>query len=157
MYVVRYKNFREAIDPQRRLVKLVECNLWKAPAPEGVSDWIPDHEIRSEALGVSIFTTGTDEKLHYHERTWEIYQVFEGQLRIAVKPFRLGEWQAVSLAIHDMIILTPGTFHLVDSTCQHITQVTQAPPALSDKVILSQQDEIDAAKAALAKLGKQSG
>jgi mannose-6-phosphate isomerase-like protein (cupin superfamily) len=149
MYVIRYKDFREAIDPQRRLVKLSGCNLWKAPSSEGTSDWEPDHEIRSEAIGISLFTTGTDEILHYHERTWEIYQVLEGRLKIAVKPFRLAPWEAVSLAVHDMIILTPGTFHLIDSTCLHTTHVIQTPASISDKVVIIQPNEIAAAKAAL--------
>jgi mannose-6-phosphate isomerase-like protein (cupin superfamily) len=149
MYVIRYKDFKEAIDPQRRLVKLSDYNLWKAPSPEGTADWTPGHEIRSDGLATSLFTTGTDEKLHYHERTWEIYQVLEGRLKIAVKPFRLAPWEAVSLAIHDMILLTPGTPHLVDSTCLHTTYVIQAPPSVTDKVVIIQQNEIDAARAIL--------
>ena len=94
-------------------------------------------------------TTGTDEILHYHERTWEIYQVLEGRLKIAVKPFRLALWEVVSLEVHDMVLLTPGIIHLVDGTCQHVSQVIQSPPSLSDKVVIHQQDEIDAAKAVL--------
>ena len=146
MYVIRYKDLREDIDPHRRLVKLANDNLWKPPSSEGTADWRPGHEIRSNVLGISLFTKGTDEILHYHERTWEIYQVLEGRLKIAVKPFFKAPWEAVSLAVHDMIILTPGTLHLVDSTCLHTTQVIQTPPALTDKVIIRQQNEIDAAK-----------
>jgi mannose-6-phosphate isomerase-like protein (cupin superfamily) len=149
MYVIRYNDLKEGIDPQRRLIKLSASHLWKAPSPEGTSDWEPGHEIRSDALGISLFTTGTDEILHYHERTWEIYQVLEGRLKIAVKPFRLAPWEVVSLEVHDMVILTPGTIHLVDSTYQHITQVIQSPPSLTDKVVVQQQTEIDAAKAVL--------
>ncbi len=124
-------------------------HLWKAASPEGTFDWEPGHEIRSDALGISLFTTGTDEILHYHERTWEIYQVLEGRLKIAVKPFRQAPWEVVSLAVHDLVVLTPGTLHLVDSTDQHVTQVIQSPPSLSDKVVIRQQEEIDAAKVVL--------
>ena len=152
MYVIRSKHLNGAIDPQRRLVKLLDANLWKPAAPEGTIDWKPGLEIRSEVLGLSLFTTGTNEKLHYHERTWEIYQVLEGRLKIAVKPFRLASWEVVPLAVHDMIILTPGTIHLVDNTCHHTTQVIQTPPALTDQVVITQPDEIEAAKAVLMEL-----
>ncbi len=152
MYVVRYKHFKEAIHPQRKLVKLSARNLWQPPAVEGTADWIPNHEIRSEALGISLFTTGTHEILHYHETTWEMYQVLEGRLKIAVKSFRLGQWEVVSLAVHDMIILTPGTFHLVDNTCQHTTHVIQSPASISDKVVITEPSEIEAAHAVLREL-----
>ncbi len=149
MYIIRYHDLKEAIDPRRRLVKLSAYNLWRPAAPEGVSDWEPGHEIRSESLGISLFTTGTDEILHYHEKTWEIYQVLEGRLKIAVKAVRLAPWELVSLSVYDMILLTPGTMHLVDSSCLHTTQVIQSPPSLSDKVVIHHQEEIDAAKAVL--------
>jgi mannose-6-phosphate isomerase-like protein (cupin superfamily) len=149
MYVIRFNDLKGAMDPQRMLVKLSASHLWRACSPEGTSDWEPGHEIRSDVFGISLFTTGTDEILHYHESTWEIYQVLEGQLKIAVKPFRQAPWEALSLAVHDLVMLTPGTIHLVDSTCQHITQVIQSPPSLTDKVVIHQQDEIDAAKAML--------
>src|SRR5512138_2033747 len=116
MYVIRYKDLNGAIEPNRKLVKLSSHNIWREPSPEGTADWQPGHEIRSEAFAISLFTTGTNEILHYHETTWEIYQVLEGRLKIAVKPFRLAAWEVVSLDIHDMLLLTPGTFHLVDST-----------------------------------------
>src|ERR1035441_3265674 len=80
MHIIRYRDLTRAIDPKRRLLKLSDPNLWKAASAEGTADWKPGHEIRSEALGISLFTTGTDEKLHYHERTWEIYQVLKGSL-----------------------------------------------------------------------------
>ena len=134
MHVIRHKDLRNAIDSDRKLVKLSDPNLWKPPWPEGTEDWQEGHEIRNESIGISLFTTGTDEKLHYHERVWELYQVLRGSLRIAVKPFRKSSWEAVVLGIHDMLLLAPGTLHLVDSSCQHITQVIQAPPALSDQV-----------------------
>lgn len=149
MYVVCYQDFRGAIHSQRKLVKLSTPTLWLPPAPEGTADRLPDHEIRSEALGISLFTTGTYEIPHYHERTWEMYQVLEGRLKIAVKPFRLAQWEVVSLAVHDIIILTPGTFHLADSSCQHTTQVIQSPASLSDKVVMTEESEIEAANAVL--------
>jgi mannose-6-phosphate isomerase-like protein (cupin superfamily) len=150
MYLIRYKDLQEAIEPDRRLVKLSSHNLWRAPTPEGTGDWKPGHEIRSEAFAISLFTTGTHEILHYHEKTWEIYQVLEGRLKIAVKPFRLTAWEAVSLDVHDMLLLTPGTIHLVDSTCQHTTQVIQSPSSTkTDKVVITDQYQIDAAKKVL--------
>ncbi len=152
MYVIRYNDLRGAIDPRRRLVKLSAYHLWKTASLEGTSDWEPDHEIRSDALGISLFTTGTDEILHYHERTWEIYQVLEGRLKIAVKPVRLAPWEAISLAVHDMILVTPGTMHLVDGTSLHTTQVIQSPPSLADKVVIHQQEEIEAARNVLQAL-----
>jgi hypothetical protein len=75
--------------------------------------------------------------------------VLEGRLKIAVKPFHLAPWEVISLAVHDLVILTPGTMHLVDGTCLHVTQVIQSPPSLTDKVAIHQQNEIDAAKAVL--------
>jgi mannose-6-phosphate isomerase-like protein (cupin superfamily) len=152
MYVIRYRDLKGAIDPQRKLVKLSSYHLWRPPAPEGSSDWEPGHEIRSDALGVSLFTTGTDEILHYHERTWEIYQVLEGRLKIGVKPFRLAPWEVRALDVHDMIVVTPGTLHLVDGTSLHTTQVIQSPPSLADKVVIRRQEEIDAARNALQAL-----
>ncbi len=153
MYVIRYNDLKGAIDPQRRLVKLSASLLWRPPTLEGSADWKPGHEIRSDALGISLFTTGTDEILHYHERTWEIYQVLEGQLKIALKPFRLAPWEVVSLAVHDMILVTPGTLHLVDGTCLHTTQVIQSPPSLADKVVIHEENEIEAAKKVLQEFG----
>jgi oxalate decarboxylase/phosphoglucose isomerase-like protein (cupin superfamily) len=152
MYVIRYKDLNAAIEPDRKLVKLSSHNLWREPSSEGITDWEPGHEIRSEAFAISLFTAGTNEILHYHEKTWEIYQVLEGRLKIAVKPFRLGAWEAVSLDVHDMLLLTPGTLHLVDGTSQHTTQVIQSPSStVPDKIVIAQQDEIDAAKAVLLK------
>ncbi|RKZ46797.1 MAG: hypothetical protein DRR16_29890 [Candidatus Parabeggiatoa sp. nov. 3] len=142
MYVIRYENLKQAIDPVRKLVKLSDPNLWKQSWPEGTQNWQIGHEIRSEALGISMFTSGTTEKLHFHERTWELYQVLEGSLRFAVKRFRKDSWQIVTLKQHDMLLLIPGTLHLVDSNCTHKTQVIQAPPALSDHILVDDPKEI---------------
>ncbi len=145
MYVIRYRDLKKAIDPERKLVKLSDPNMWKKPWPEGTREWQAGHEIRSESIGISLFTTGTEEKLHYYKRTWELYQVLAGSLKIAVKPFRKGSWSAVILNELDMILLAPGTLHLVDASSQHTTQVIQAPPALSDQIVVDDQEEIDAA------------
>ena len=87
MHVIRYEDLKRAIDKNRNLVKLSDPNLWKPPWPLTIEDWKEGYEIRSDSIGLSLFTSGTSEKLHYHERTWGIYQVLEGSLRIAVKPF----------------------------------------------------------------------
>lgn len=142
MYIIRYEDLKQGIDPVRKLVKVSDPNLWKPSWPEGIDNWQIGHEIRSEAIGISMFTTGTTEKLHYHEKTWELYQVLEGSLNIAVKRFRKDSWQIVTLRQHDMLLLTPGTLHLVDSNCTHTTQVIQAPPALSDQIIVDDTNEI---------------
>ena len=158
MHVIRYRDLKRAIDPKRRLVKLSDPNLWKPPWPLTIEDWQEGHEIYSDAIGISLFTSGTSEKLHYHERTWEIYQVLEGSLRIAVKPLNNGTWSTVVLHKLDMIMLAPGTLHLVDSTSDHTTQVIQAPAAASDQRIIpenpdhiteQERREIEAAEQAL--------
>jgi mannose-6-phosphate isomerase-like protein (cupin superfamily) len=152
MYIIRAEAARNAVDPNRRLVKLVDPNLWKPAWPEGSREWQPGHEIRSEALGISVFTAGAEQKVHYHERTWEIYQVLKGQLRFAMKPYRRASWNAVLLSLHDMVVLAPGTVHLAESGGDHVTQVIQAPPAISDQVVCGGEEEQRAAEAALASL-----
>lgn len=102
MFIVRAKAARDAIDPKRRLVKLLDPTFGSHRGPEGSHEWQPGHEIRSESLGISVFTAGAEQKVHYHERTWEIYQVLEGQLRFAMKPYRRSSWEAVQLSIHDI-------------------------------------------------------
>lgn len=149
MYVIRYKDLKGAINTQRNLVKLSDPNLWKPAWPEGTGDWQPGHEIRNEAIGISLFTTYTQEKAHYHARIWELYQVLEGTLRIAFKRFRKDSWSVVSLVQHDILLLAPGTLHLVDSSCVHTTQVIQAPPALADQIMIESPDELAAAEKAL--------
>jgi len=149
MYVIRFSDLKTAIDPSRNLVKLSDPNLWKSSFPEGTADWSAGHEIRSEAIGISLFATGTKEKPHYHERSWEMYQVLEGSLVIAVKRFRKDSWAAVTLNVHDMILLTPGTLHLVDSESRHVTQVIQAPPALSDQIVIDDLKETEIARKVL--------
>ena len=146
MYVVRCSELKDAIDPDRHLVKLSDPNLWKPPWHEGEQEWKRGHEIRSESIGISLFTTGTAEKVHYHERTWELYQVLEGCLKIAVKHYRRGLWTPVVLNVHDMLLLPPGTLHLADSGYEHMTQVIQAPPALSDQILISDPHEIKLAE-----------
>lgn len=149
MYVIRYSDLKNAIEPARKKVKVSEPNLWKEAWSEGIEDWQQGFEIRSEAIAVSLFTTGTKELLHCHEKIWEIYQVIEGSLRIAVKPFRKSTWSAVVLNSHDMLMLTPGTLHLVDSESEHISLVIQAPPAYRDQVVIENKEEIEAAYEAL--------
>jgi len=134
MYVIRYEDAIGAIDPKRKLVKLSDPNLWKPAWQEGVRNWQTDHEIRSECIGISLFITGTEEKVHFHERIWELYQVLEGSLKVAVKRFRYDNWHPVELKVHDFLLLSPGTPHLVDPRSLHKTQVIQAPPALSDQI-----------------------
>lgn len=151
MHIIRHRNLVEAIDARRNLVKLSDPNLWKQAAPEGIQDWQPGSEIRSEALGISLFRTGTQEKPHYHERVWELYQVLTGRLRIAVKRFRKDAWQLVTLEQHDLLLLAPGTVHLVDSTCEHTSQVIQVPPALSDQVLIEDQDDVAMAEGVLCR------
>lgn len=149
MYVIRHTDLAAAIDPKRKLVKVTDPNLWKPPLPEGQTVWQKGYEIRCDGVGVSLFTTGTNEKLHYHERCWEIYQVLRGSLRIAVKAYRNAEWAAQVLQQLDMIVLAPGTLHLVDSTSDHVSQVVQAPPALSDQVEIDDEEEKTSAMIAL--------
>lgn len=144
MFVVRHQDLMKAIDPKRNLVKLSDPVLWKPPWPEGIDAWQPGHEIRSEHLGMSLFRTGTDEKAHFHERTWEMYQVLKGNLRIAVRPYRKSPWVVVELAELDFVWFSPGTAHLVDTSCDHLTQVIQTPPALSDQVLLPEEEKITA-------------
>jgi hypothetical protein len=149
MYVIRFADAQAAIDPVRRLVKIADPNAWKAPWPQGTEAWRMGHELRNDAIGISIFTSGAKQKLHYHEKTWELYQVLEGSLRIAVKPYRSGNWEVVILDRLDMVLLAPGTLHLVDEGGRHVTQVIQTPPALSDQREVTGEDEFHA-KAALA-------
>lgn len=144
MFVVRYKDLIKAVDQKRKLVKLSDPNLWKQPCPEGVNDWQSGHEIRSELLGISVFQTGTEEKPHFHEWTWEMYQVLRGKLRIAVRPYRNAKWDVVELGELDFVWLSPGTAHLVDAQCDHTTQVLQTPPALSDQKVLTGNDAASA-------------
>ena len=142
MYLVRRRDIAGAIDPSRKLVKLSDPNLWKPAWPEGVQEWQTNHEIRSEAIGISLFTTGTQEKVHYHERVWELYQVLEdGPLKVAVKQFRKDKWSLIELGVHDYLLLGPGDVHLVDPRCNHTTQVIQAPPALSDQISVTAKDK----------------
>lgn len=152
MYVIRYKDLKNTIDPSRKLVKLSDPNLWKPAWQEGIENWQAGYEIRSDAISISLFTTGTKEKPHYHERTWELYQVLEGSLKIAVKRFRKDSWTSIILNAYDMLLLVPGTLHLVDSNCSHTTQVIQAPPALSDQVLIDDSQEIKAANEVLGYL-----
>ncbi len=143
---------KDAICPKRKLVKISDPNLWKPPQDEGLEDWQKGYEIRNDAIGISIFTTGTDENVHYHEKTWELYQVLEGSLKIAVKHYRTAQWEPILLNEHDMLLLAPGVLHLVDNECNHITQVIQVPPALSDSILFNKDkdaEEVEAAKTAL--------
>ena len=149
MYVIRFVDVKAGIDPCRKLVKLSDPNLWKPAFPEGTTSWQTGHEIRSEAIGISVFATGAEQKPHYHERSWELYQILEGSLIIAVKRFRKDAWTAVNLNIHDIVLLTPGTLHLVDSESQHVTQVIQTPPALSDQILIDNSEEIQIARKVL--------
>lgn len=144
MYVIRYRDLKNAIDPSRKMIKLSDYNLWKLAWPEGTENWQEGNEIRSNAIGISLFTTGTREKPHYHERTWELYQVLEGSLKIILKRYRVDSWTEIVLNRFDMLLMAPGTIHLVDPSCQHITQVIQSPPALSDKVLIDDKQEIKA-------------
>ena len=145
MYIIRYNRLKNAIEEQRKKVKLIEPILWKPPWPEGLNEWESGFEIRNEVIGISLFTNGAEEKLHYHEKTWEVYQVLEGKLKIAVKPYKKGEWSVVLLNEHDMIILAPGILHLVDSKSFHVTQVIQVPPAYHDQIVTTDQYEVDLA------------
>jgi hypothetical protein len=143
MYVIRHNDLKESIDSKRNLVKLSDPNLWKPPQKEGIEPWIPGHEIRNEAIGISLFKTGTtDEKVHYHEKTWELYQVLNGSLIVAVKQFRKDKWKLVNLEQYDMLLLAPGTPHLVDPRCNHLTQVIQTPPTLSDQITITKETEL---------------
>ncbi len=148
MYVIRNKDLEGAIDPKRKLVKLSDPNLWKPAWSEGVNEWQPGYEIRSEAIGISMFTTGTDEKAHYHERIWELYQVLKGTLKIAVKRFRKDSWSVVVLEELDMVLFAPGTLHLADKSSKHTTQVIQSPPALTDQIIITDPNQIKLAEKA---------
>jgi hypothetical protein len=146
MYVIRYNDLIDAIEPARNLIKLSDPNLWKPAWPEGIESWQQGHEIRSGAIGISLFKKGTKEKPHYHERTWELYQPLEGSLRIAVKQFRTDSWRVVVLDQYDILLLAPGTRHLVDAECEHTTQVIKAPPIPSDQFLIEDELEIEAAK-----------
>jgi hypothetical protein len=141
MYLIRQSDVTAAIEPApHNHVKLSDPNVWKPVWPEGLSPWEPKHEIRSEAIGISLFRTGTKEKVHFHERIWELYEVLHGSLKVAVKCFRKDKWSCVDLAVHDYLLLSPGDVHLVDARCDHKTQVIQAPPALSDQVSVTRDD-----------------
>lgn len=152
MYVIRYNDLKDAIEPERNLIKLSDPNLWRPAWPEGIENWQIDREIRSDAIGISLFKKGTDEKPHYHERTWELYQPLEGSLRIAVKRFRTDAWAVVDLGKYDILLLAPGTWHLVDAECEHTTQVIKAPPIPSDQFLIDNEQEIEAAKRVLRQI-----
>ena len=140
MYIIKHLDLTGAIDPKRKLVKLSDPNLWKPPWPEGPAVWQAGHEIRCEAMGISLFITGTAEKVHFYERIWELYQVLEGSLNVAVKCFRKDNWSLVKLNQHDSLLLSPGDIHFVDPRCEHKTQVIQAPPALTDQIFVKNDD-----------------
>ncbi len=144
MNVVRYSDLHRAIDPDRKLVKLAERVLWKPAWPGGAVDWQVGHEVESETIGVSLFTTGACEDLHSHERVWELYQVIEGLLVIAVSDDDGVSWHIIELRQHDLLLLPPGELHLVDSTSQHVTLVVQVPPASSDKQVVRDPGVSDA-------------
>ncbi len=75
--------------------------------------------------------------------------MLEGCLKVAVKKFREDSWCAVVLFEHDMLVLVPGTLHLVGRDSQHVSQVIQTPPALSDQVLIDDRRQIEAATKAL--------
>lgn len=153
MYIVRYKALKSAIESDRKKVKLVEPVLWKKAWSEGIEDWKPGYEIRNNNIAISLFTTGTQESLHYHATCWEIYQVLEGELKIALKPNRKGDWEAIRLHQFDMILIGPGTMHLVDTSSNHFSQVLQAPPSSGeDQRKIDDVEEQRAARQALDKL-----
>lgn len=146
MNVIRYEDMKAGIDPARNLVKVVEANLWM---PESEMLWQPGREIRSDVLSLSLFREGTEEEVHYHERAWEVYQTLEGSLNIVFKRFKSDAWSKVTLGARDLLILRPGTWHLVDRDSRHMTQVMQIPPAISDKIEVRDEEEIEAARLAL--------
>ncbi len=153
MYIVRYKALKDAIEPERKKVKLIEPVLWKKAWSEGIEDWRPGHEIRNNNIAMSLFTTGSRESLHYHCACWEIYQVLEGQLKIAIKPTKKGEWEAFRLHQFDMTLIGPGTRHIVDASSKHVSQVFQAPPSSGeDQRIITETEEEDAARQVLNKV-----
>lgn len=148
MHLVRHADLRSALDPQRHLVKLSEQFLWKSPAPAGLMPWKPGTEIHSESLAISLFEPGAEQKPHYHEGTWEMYQVLEGALRIAVNQGD-GGWRCVRLERLDMLLVRPGTPHLVEAGGDHLTQVIQSPPAGCDQTIVEDAETVGAACRAL--------
>ena len=149
MYIIRHSELLRAVDQDSHLVKLIVPEVYKSIWSKGLGEWSAGYEILSEAIGISLFTTGTKEKIHYHDKTWEIYQVLRGALRIFVKPSDNAEWASIILGELDMVVLVPGTIHFVDATSNHITQVIQAPPALLDQKIIENIDEIKAIEKAL--------
>jgi oxalate decarboxylase/phosphoglucose isomerase-like protein (cupin superfamily) len=73
-----------------------------------------------------------------------MYQVLEGTLRIALREPN-GRWICIGLGPLDMMIIRPGTAHLVESGGSHLTQVIQAPPAGGDQVVVDGERETLAA------------
>ena len=148
MHRIRFTVAKGAIDPGRNLVKIIDRHTWKPVCQQ--EEWQPGTEIRCDGVGCSLFRTGTKEAPHYHDGTWELYLVLEGSLRIAVKPHQTAKWEVRVVGQHDILLLPPGTVHVVDSKSDHVTMVFQAPPAVkADKREITDFDDIRAATMAL--------
>lgn len=150
MFVIRHRDLVSAIEPERKLVKIAEPELWKPEASMGPDDWRAGTEIRCDRASFSVFRTGAAQTAHYHESSWEMYQVLRGKLRIAVRPNGSDGWNVVALGPLDVLWLPPKTPHFVDSSAEHLSQVIQTPPAGDDKVAL-EPEQAQRARDALIK------
>lgn len=123
-----------ALTPRDK-VKIAEANLWRPEAPPG--RWRPGQEIACEAVALSLFRAGAAESAHLHERSWEVYRVLEGELRVQLRSHRLAPWAEVGLVPGQLMVLAPGEAHLVQPVDEHLSMVLQFPPAISDRQAVS--------------------
>jgi mannose-6-phosphate isomerase-like protein (cupin superfamily) len=133
-WLVRPAEVEPALGP-RDSAKIAVGNLWRPQSPPGL--WQGGTEILCEKMALGVFRTGAPETAHQHERTWEIYQVLEGSLNLMVRDYRLGPWQEVVVRPQEALVLPPGTAHMVRESSRHLSAVIQAPPAISDREIVS--------------------
>lgn len=125
---------KKQIEPSLKIrdkVKVAEPNLWRPESPSG--SWQNGSEIRCESVAFGFFRTGAPETAHLHQRTWEFYQAIEGELEMNVRTHRLGPWEPITVESGNALVLPPGTAHLVDASCQHLSMAVQVPPAISDR------------------------
>lgn len=133
-WLVRRGDMEPALGPRDK-VKIAEGNLWRPAAPTGL--WKPGTEVLCEALSFGIFRTGAPESAHQHRRTWELYHVFDGTLRLNVRNHRLGPWRPVEVRPGEALVLPPGAAHIVDQASKHLTMAFQAPPSIGDREVVS--------------------
>lgn len=133
-WLVRRDALEEALAPRDK-VKIAEPTLWRPEA--GPGRWAAGTEIRCEAMSFGAFRTGAPESAHQHQLTWETYHVLEGELRLKVRPYRLGTWEPVELRPLETLVLPPGAAHIVEQGCTHRSLAIQTPPATLDREVVS--------------------